>query len=114
MLSYNETENFTILDLNRNQIQIWPNQILLFIYSLVFILGLLGNLLTIYLVIFFKKIQSMTNKFISNLALADLLVILIVIPENVIRLMNPNDAFHKTSDRANHIFCKLTVFVHGN
>ena len=114
MLSYNETENFTILDLNRNQIQIWPNQILLFIYSLVFILGFLGNLLTIYLVIFFKKIQSMTNKFISNLALADLLVILIVIPENVIRLMNPNDAFHETSDRANHIFCKLTVFVHGN
>ena len=114
MLNKNETKILTILALNKNQLQIWPNQILLFFYVFVFLLGLFGNLLTIYLVIFFKKIQSMTNKFISNLALADLLVILIVTPENVIRLMKPDDAFNKSSGLNSHILCKLTVFIHGN
>ena len=116
MLESNEIiNNVTVLTFKENQLQLWPDKILLFVYTLVFIVGFLGNLLTIYLVLFFKKIQSMTNKFISNLALADLLVIFLVIPENFIRLMKYNESLTTVPpDLSSRIFCKLGSFTHGD
>lgn len=100
--------NETFLPNNNNNIEIWPNKVLLAIYSIVFMVGLSGNILTIYLVIFIKKMQSMTNKFISNLAVADLLVIFLVIPENALRLM-----LKQPPDIGGHLFCKFTAFIQG-
>jgi hypothetical protein len=67
--------------------QLWANKILIFIYSSVFLVGLVGNFIVIYFVLVYKRMQTMTNKFITNLALADLLVIFICIPVTVSHLV---------------------------
>ncbi|XP_061541990.1 neuropeptide Y receptor Y7 [Phycodurus eques] len=43
-------------------------------YSLIILLGLLGNALVIYMIIRYRNMRTVTNFFIANLALADLLV----------------------------------------
>uniref|UniRef100_A0A3Q0RQL5 Neuropeptide Y receptor type 2 n=2 Tax=Heroini TaxID=318529 RepID=A0A3Q0RQL5_AMPCI len=43
-------------------------------YSLIILMGLLGNALVIYMIIRYKNMRTVTNFFIANLALADLLV----------------------------------------
>ncbi|XP_062295287.1 somatostatin receptor type 5-like [Scomber scombrus] len=46
------------------------------VYTIVFILGLLGNTLAIYVVVRYAKMKTVTNMYILNLALADELYIL--------------------------------------
>lgn len=46
------------------------------VYTVVFIVGLLGNTLAIYVVLYYVKIKTVTNMYILNLALADELYIL--------------------------------------
>lgn len=46
------------------------------IYTVVFIVGLLGNTLAIYVVLYYVKMKTVTNMYILNLALADELYIL--------------------------------------
>ncbi|XP_029014113.1 somatostatin receptor type 5-like [Betta splendens] len=46
------------------------------IYSIVFVVGLLGNTLVIYVVLRYAKMKTVTNMYILNLALADELYIL--------------------------------------
>ena len=84
------------------------NKILLVNYSIVMVLGLIGNLSTIYVAMFSKKTQKITNIYISNLALADLLVVLLVIPENSLRLLQI-----QPPEFCRRIFCKYTGFFQG-
>ncbi|KYN12061.1 PREDICTED: somatostatin receptor type 2-like [Trachymyrmex cornetzi] len=65
-LTYDDTE-FLNCELNLSFIAI-INQIL---YSIVCIVGLLGNTLVIYVVLRFAKMQTVTNMYIVNLAIAD-------------------------------------------
>lgn len=46
------------------------------VYTIVFIMGLLGNTLVIYVVVRYAKMKTVTNMYILNLALADELYIL--------------------------------------
>lgn len=46
----------------------------LFLYVTVFIVAVSGNALVIYVVMTCKKMQTVTNVFITNLAISDLLV----------------------------------------
>lgn len=46
--------------------------ILMVLYALVCLIGMFGNLLVIYVVLRFSKMQTVTNIYILNLALADL------------------------------------------
>lgn len=46
------------------------------VYTVVFIVGLLGNTLAIYVVLYYVKMKTVTNMYILNLALADELYIL--------------------------------------
>lgn len=46
------------------------------VYTVVFVVGLLGNTLAIYVVLYYVKIKTVTNMYILNLALADELYIL--------------------------------------
>ena len=41
------------------------------LYGLVFLVGLFGNSLVIYVVLRFSKMQTVTNMYIVNLAIAD-------------------------------------------
>jgi hypothetical protein len=85
------------------------NKIILVNYVIIVILGLIGNLSTIYLVIKTKKSHKQAaNIYISNLAIADLCVIFLVIPENCLRLMQIH-----TDDIWSSLFCKYSGFTHG-
>lgn len=87
-------------------IKLWPNKILTVLYLIIFITGLIGNVIVIYFVLFYKRMQSMTNKFITNLALADLLVIFVCIPDEIARLMEVSWKYEK-------FFCEITNFSQG-
>ncbi|KAM9310697.1 neuropeptide Y receptor Y7 [Pholidichthys leucotaenia] len=49
-------------------------------YSLIILLGLVGNALVIYMIIRYRNMRTVTNFFIANLALADLLVNTLCLP----------------------------------
>ena len=49
-------------------------------YSLIILLGLLGNSLVIYMIVRYRNMRTVTNFFIANLALADLLVDTLCLP----------------------------------
>uniref|UniRef100_A0A3B4AE44 Neuropeptide Y receptor type 2 n=1 Tax=Periophthalmus magnuspinnatus TaxID=409849 RepID=A0A3B4AE44_9GOBI len=53
---------------------LWVQITLITAYSLIILLGLLGNALVIYMIVRYKNMRTVTNFFIANLALADLLV----------------------------------------
>ncbi|CAG9560961.1 unnamed protein product [Danaus chrysippus] len=50
------------------------------IYTIIFVLGLLGNILVCYVVIRNRAMQTVTNLFITNLALSDILLCIFAVP----------------------------------
>ncbi len=62
---------------------------LIVIYAIIFATGLVSNFFVICFVFMNKRMQTITNKFITNLAFADLLVIIVCIPINIGHLYKP-------------------------
>ncbi|XP_018531133.1 neuropeptide Y receptor Y7 [Lates calcarifer] len=56
-------------------------------YSLIILLGLLGNALVIYMIIRYRNMRTVTNFFIANLALADLLVNTLCLPFTLVNTL---------------------------
>lgn len=54
--------------------------ILITAYSLIILLGFIGNSLVIYMIVRYKTMRTVTNFFIANLALADLMVDTLCLP----------------------------------
>ncbi|XP_062826359.1 neuropeptide Y receptor type 2 isoform X1 [Anolis carolinensis] len=54
--------------------------ILIAAYSLIILLGFIGNSLVIYMIVKYKTMRTVTNFFIANLALADLMVDTLCLP----------------------------------
>ncbi|VDP69616.1 unnamed protein product [Echinostoma caproni] len=54
--------------------------LILFMYSLIAFVGLAGNLLVVWVVARTKSIQTITNLFIANLAVSDILMCLVATP----------------------------------
>lgn len=50
------------------------------LYTTIFILGLFGNLLVVFVVLRSKSMQTVTNLFIANLALSDILLCVLAVP----------------------------------
>ena len=82
------------------------DKLFLFVYMIIFIVGLIGNLLVIYFVIFYKRMQTMTNKLITNLSLADLLVLIICVPVTASRYMSNEWVLGEA-------VCKSSGFIQG-
>ena len=53
---------------------------LMVLYSIAFILGITGNIFVIAVVVQYKHMRTLTNVFLVNLTVGDLLVVLICIP----------------------------------
>ncbi|XP_057328359.1 prolactin-releasing peptide receptor-like [Microplitis mediator] len=51
-----------------------------FLYSLIFILGVFGNILVCYVVARNNEMQTVTNLFITNLAVSDILLCMLAVP----------------------------------
>ena len=76
------------------------------LYSLVFIVGLLGNVLVIVVIIKFKSMRTLTNVFLVNLTIGDILVILICVPLTLAGQIYRKWIF-------GDVLCKLTPFIQG-
>ncbi|XP_046573996.1 allatostatin-A receptor-like [Haliotis rubra] len=74
------------------------------IFGVVFILGLIGNLLVILVVLFDKKMRNTTNILILSLAFADLLFIIFYVPFTAAEYALPVWPF-------GNAWCKLTRFM---
>lgn len=51
-----------------------------FLYSMIFILGVIGNLCVIYVLVKEKKLRNFTNYLLANLSIADLTVLIACVP----------------------------------
>jgi len=58
----------------------WLRVILISLYVVIFVLGLAGNSLVVYIVAARKTMQSITNIFIANLAVSDIIMCLLAVP----------------------------------
>lgn len=58
----------------------WVQAVFCVIYTIIFVLGLVGNILVCFVVIRNKAMQTVTNLFISNLALSDILLCVFAVP----------------------------------
>lgn len=80
---------------------------LMFLYSIVFIVGLFGNIFVIVTVFHYKHMRTLTNVFLVNLAISDLLVVLFCIPITL--------GTYVYKDYVYGIgMCKLTSFLQGS
>ncbi len=58
----------------------WLRGIFIMLYAVIFILGVSGNLLVVYVVVRNKSMQTITNIFITNLAVSDIMMCLLAVP----------------------------------
>lgn len=58
----------------------WVQGVFCVIYTIIFVLGLVGNILVCFVVVRNKAMQTVTNLFISNLALSDILLCIFAVP----------------------------------
>ncbi|KAI5644185.1 7 transmembrane receptor (rhodopsin family) domain-containing protein [Phthorimaea operculella] len=58
----------------------WVQTAFCVVYTIIFVLGLSGNVLVCFVVIRNKAMQTVTNLFISNLALSDILLCIFAVP----------------------------------
>ena len=58
----------------------WLRAIFIIFYCVIFLFGITGNSLVVYVVVRNKSMQSITNIFITNLAVSDIMMCLLAVP----------------------------------
>ena len=58
------------------------------IYGITFIVGVIGNTLVIFSIVRYKRMRNVTNVFLTSLASADLLLVLLCVPVKVKETFN--------------------------
>lgn len=76
------------------------------LYSVAFILGITGNVFVIAVVIQYKHMRTLTNVFLVNLTIGDLLVVIICIPITLGNYIYDDYIFGT-------VLCKLAPFLQG-
>ena len=79
---------------------------LIVLYSIVFLAGLIGNIFVVIVIIKFKSMRTLTNVFLVNLTVGDILVIVICVP-----LTLGGTVYRKWIYGS--VMCKLTPFIQG-
>ncbi|KAG9480013.1 hypothetical protein GDO78_011820 [Eleutherodactylus coqui] len=80
--------------------------ILILAYSTIILLGVIGNTLVIYVVIKFKTMRTVTNYFIANLAVADLMVNTLCLPFTLVYTLLDEWKF-------GIVLCHLVTYAQG-
>ena len=58
----------------------WMMSLFIIFYALIFLLGIVGNVLVVFVVLRNKAMQTITNIFITNLAVSDICMCLLAVP----------------------------------
>uniref|UniRef100_A0A8C5NCY9 Neuropeptide Y receptor type 2 n=1 Tax=Gouania willdenowi TaxID=441366 RepID=A0A8C5NCY9_GOUWI len=80
--------------------------VLILAYSTIIVLGVLGNSLVIYVIYRFKTLRNVTNFFIANLAIADLLVNTLCLPFTLVYTLQGSWKFGS-------VLCFLLPYAQG-
>ena len=83
----------------------------IFCYVLIFILGLSGNSVVVYIVTSNKHMQTITNSFILNLAFSDILLCLFAVPFTPLAYFLPSWPFGEALCRLVPMTLGVAVFV---
>ncbi|XP_063778227.1 cholecystokinin receptor type A [Pseudophryne corroboree] len=83
----------------------------IFLYSLIFLLGVLGNSLVIVVLIRNKRMRTVTNIFLLSLAVSDLMLCLFCMPFTLIPNLLKDFIFGSTVCRAAFYFMGISVSV---
>ncbi|XP_075050860.1 cholecystokinin receptor type A [Mixophyes fleayi] len=83
----------------------------IFLYSLIFLLGVLGNSLVIVVLIRNKRMRTVTNIFLLSLAVSDLMLCLFCMPFTLIPNLLEDFIFGSTVCRAAFYFMGISVSV---
>ena len=80
--------------------------LIIFIYAIIFLIGLIANIFVIVMIIKRRRMRTLTNRFLLNLAISDLLATLICIPPN---------AYHHYDKRwiFGEFLCRFVPFIQG-
>ena len=92
--------------LNTPQNSIIFSTLIILCYCIIFLLGIVGNSLVVFVVCRNKSMQSVTNVFITNLAVSDVLMCLLCVPFTPISFFMANWIFGK-------FLCHLVPFSLG-
>lgn len=79
-----------------------------FFYSMIFMVGVIGNLLVISVLLIEKDLRNFTNYLLANLSIADLLVLLTNVPTGL------HDLFAKERWYLGSTMCYLTSFIENS
>lgn len=91
---------------SKSKFDAFTDSFFLVIYLIIFVVGLIANFIVIYFVMFYTRIQTITNKLITNLSIADLFVIVICVPVTASRYVSNEWLFGE-------LICKSSGFIQG-
>ncbi|XP_054157274.1 G-protein coupled receptor 83-like [Oppia nitens] len=100
-------DGLNIGDIDGNNIwekDLWKNITIITIYSLIFVVSLLGNSLVIYVIVSKRRMRTVTYWYIVNLTVADLLITMINLPFNTARIILENWPFGQ-------FMCQFVPFI---
>jgi hypothetical protein len=80
------------------------NSIVIIFYSIIFIISLFGNSLVCYVIFSTRQMRTITNFYIANLTISDIMMTLINIPFNVMRFLLDDWPFGQ-------LLCKCVPFI---
>ena len=108
----NNNENVSTNDHEKIQINLHPVEMPLDViiygsifYPIIFLIGITGNLLVIYVLLKEKQLRSFTNYLLANLSFADLMVLFTCVPSAF------HDLFAKERWYLGKIACYLVTFI---
>ncbi len=67
-------------DSGSDSLPVWSQAIIIFMYSMVTVLAVGGNVIVCYIVLAYQRMRTVTNYFIVNLACGDILMAVLCIP----------------------------------
>lgn len=81
--------------------------LLIFIYTIIFLIGFIANICVIVMIIKRRRLRTLTNHFLLNLAVSDLIATVICLPPT---------AYHYYDKRwiFGEFLCRFVPFIQGN
>ncbi|XP_023362559.1 cholecystokinin receptor type A [Sarcophilus harrisii] len=106
-----ENETFFCLDLPRPPKVVWQPAVQILLYSVIFLLSILGNTLVITVLIRNKRMRTVTNIFLLSLAVSDLMLCLFCMPFNLIPNLLKDFIFGSAVCKTTSYFMGISVSV---
>ncbi|VDD83286.1 unnamed protein product [Mesocestoides corti] len=99
----------SVVDIAKNSVHI--RVVICLIYAVIFVLGILGNSLVVYVILRKQEMRSITNLFLINLAISDILMTLLATPFTPAIVFLEEWSFHLVLCKLLPMVMAVTVYV---